>query len=79
MKDETFLKRLGERIAALREEKSISQMEMARRLETGNNQIRRIEKGLTSASIVTLRKIAKELEIPISTLVNLDLGINLSL
>lgn len=71
MKDETFLKRLGERIAALREEKSISQMEMARRLETGNNQIRRIEKGLTSASILTLRRISKELGVSISELIQL--------
>jgi transcriptional regulator with XRE-family HTH domain len=70
MTDEQFLESLGKKIAALREKKGISQNEFAKRLDTWNNQIRRIEKGLVGANIITLRKIAKELDVPLSTLVN---------
>lgn len=70
MTDEQFLKRLGAKIVALREENSMSQMELARRLDTGNNQVRRIEKGLTSSSILTLKRIAKELDVKLIDLIN---------
>lgn len=72
MTDERFLERLGEAIADLREKRSMSQMELARRLDTGNNQIRRIEKGLTGANIITLRNIARELDVPLKKLLDLE-------
>lgn len=71
MEDKIFLTQLGEKIATIREKKGISQMELARRLETGNNQIRRIEKGLVSANIITLRRIANEIGVSLAKLVNL--------
>lgn len=69
MRDQEFLEQIGGKIAAIREKKGISQMELARRLETGNNQIRRIEKGLVAANIITLRKIATELDVTLYSLV----------
>lgn len=71
MTDQEFLERIGEKIASTREKKGISQMELARRLNTGNNQIRRIEKGLVAANVITLRKISQELGVSLAKLVNL--------
>jgi transcriptional regulator with XRE-family HTH domain len=72
MKNEVFLKKLGKKIVRLREEKEISQNEMARRLGTYNNQIRRVELGLVSPTITTLLSLSKELDIKISDLVNIE-------
>ncbi len=71
MTGEKYLKRLGEKIAALRKKKRMSQNELARRLDTGNNAIRRIERGKVNSSINMLRKIAKELRVSLAKLVDL--------
>ena len=71
MKDEPFLKKLGKKIVKLRDERGISQMELARRLGTGNSQIRLIEVGDANPTIKTLLKIAQELEVSVSELVNI--------
>lgn len=71
MKDEVFLRKLGKKIAKLREEQSISQREMSRRLATSNSHLRRIEAGEVSCSITGLRKIAEELQVSLSVLVDL--------
>ncbi len=52
--------------------KQISQNEMARRLGTYNNQIRRVELGLVSPTITTLLRLCEELDIKISDLVNIE-------
>lgn len=72
MKDEIYLKKLGDKIVRLREEKDISQRELARRIKTNNTQIRRIETGIVNSSINMLRKIAKEFDITISELVDIS-------
>ncbi len=72
MKNEVFLKKLGKKIVRLREEKQISQNEMARRLGTYNNQIRRVELGLVSPTITTLLSLCEELDVKISDLVNIE-------
>ena len=69
MKSEVFLEKLGKKIVQLRKEKDISQIELARRLNTHNNQIRRIELGLVNPTIITLLLICEELDISISDLV----------
>lgn len=71
MKDEIYLKKLGKKIVQLREEKDISQRELARRIKTNNTQIRRIETGAVNSSINMLRKIAKEFEITVGQLVDI--------
>ena len=71
MKDEIYLKKLGQKIALLREAKDISQRELARRTETNNTQIRRIESGSVNSSINMLRRIAKEFDLAIGHLVEI--------
>jgi len=56
----------------LRKAKGITQQELAERLGTKNTQVRRIERGTVNSTINMLRKIAVELEIPISDLVNFE-------
>ena len=73
MKDEEYLKRLGERILHVRKEKEITQVELADKLDMWHTQIGRIERGEVNATINMLRKIAKELGVSISELVNIDL------
>lgn len=63
MELELYLKELGKRIEKLRKEKGMSQNELARRLGTKNNQIRRIEKGLANCTVATLWKVAEALEV----------------
>lgn len=71
MRNETFIKKLGEKIVQLRKEKGISQLELANRLDTHNNQIRRIEVGEGNPTINTLLDIAKELGVSVNDLVNI--------
>lgn len=72
MKDELYLQKLGKKAARLREEKGISQRELARRIKTNNTQIRRIENGGVNSSINMLRKLAKEFDVTIGELVTVD-------
>lgn len=53
---------IGERIALLREERSISQRELKRR--TGIN-IWRIEEGWHEPNLATIKKIAEALDVPV--------------
>lgn len=69
MKDEVYLKKLGKKIAKLRESKGISQRGMAKKLDTSNTYMRAVEAGDVNISINGLRKIAAEFEITISELV----------
>jgi transcriptional regulator with XRE-family HTH domain len=71
MKDEVYLKKLGKKIAKLREAKGISQRGMSERLDTSNTHLRRIEAGEVSSSITNLKKIAEELGLTVSELVNI--------
>jgi putative transcriptional regulator len=70
-KVDPYLKALGERIVELREKKGISQNELARKLETFNTAIRRIERGEVNSTINMLRKVASVLDIPITKLIDI--------
>lgn len=72
MKDETYLKKLGLKVLQLREAKDISQRELARRVKSNNTQIERIETGMVNSSINMLRKIAKEFDMTIGKLVDVE-------
>ena len=67
-----YLKELGNRISALRKENGLSQVELAKKLGTKFPQIGRLERGETNASIITLRKIAKELGVSVSQLLSIQ-------
>lgn len=71
--DEIFLKKLGERIASLRKEKKITQVELGFRCEIEKSNIRRIESGRTNPTILTLKKISAGIEIPLNELLNFKL------
>ncbi len=72
MKDEIYLKKLGEKIFNLRHAQNISQEKLAEQVGTSRNQLSRVEMGKVNSSINMLRKIAKELGMPISVLVDVS-------
>ncbi len=72
MTKEALLKKLGRRIAALREAQSISQAELARNCDKDPQSLNRLEKGRINPSIFYLFEIAKELNIPLRELVDID-------
>ncbi len=65
MDDTIFLKKLGERIAKLRKEKKLTQIEVSYRCEFDRSNYKRIEVGNTNPTSLTLKKIAEALEVPI--------------
>jgi transcriptional regulator with XRE-family HTH domain len=71
MKDEIYLKKLGEKIMNLRKEKGLSQEGLAEKLDTGHTQIGRVERGEINSTINMLRKIAAELDVSIEELVKI--------
>ena len=65
MEKEEFLKRIGENIVKLREERNLRQIDLATKLNIEDSALRRIESGRTNPTIMTLKKIADSLEIDI--------------
>lgn len=68
--DQEFLIALGSRIKELRLEKKISQTEIAYRCGFDKSNYNTIESGKRNPTIISLLKIAKALEIPLSELFN---------
>lgn len=72
MEQKEFQLKLGKRIAKLRKQKKISQVDFAYMLDKEKQNLNRIEKGKTNPTIWTLNQIAKLLEIPIQKLFDWD-------
>jgi len=72
MKDDVYLKKLGQKILELRLSKGFSQEELAARLGTGHTQISRVERGEVNSTINMLRKIAREFDVSIEILVKIE-------
>jgi putative transcriptional regulator len=72
MTKDLLLKKLGRHIAALREEKSISQAELARSSDKDPQSLNRLEKGRINPSIFYLYEIAKELGVSLKDLVDIE-------
>lgn len=66
--DKSYLIRLGKHISELRKAKGITQVELGLRCDIEKPNMNRIEKGGTNPTILTLKKIAKELDINLSEL-----------
>lgn len=66
--DKEFLMNLGDKIKKLREEKNLSQQDLADMADVAKSTIQRIEKGKYNPSIILLRKIAESLEFKIVSL-----------
>lgn len=72
-KDEDFLKLVGEHIMVLRKRKGLTQKELADAIEATSVHIGRIERGESNVTILILRKIAIELNVSVSELVDIKL------
>jgi transcriptional regulator with XRE-family HTH domain len=66
--DKLFLKKLGARIASIRKEKGISQVELGYLCDIEKSSMNRIESGGTNPTALTLKKIADALELPFEEL-----------
>jgi len=68
--DDIFLQALGNRIATLRKEKGITQVELSYRCDIEKANMRRIEAGNTNPTVLMLRKICIGLAISLTELMN---------
>lgn len=75
MNKKEFQKALGQRIKQLREEKNITQTELAYRCEIERSNMNRIEAGNTNPSSFLVYTIAQKLEIELPELYNFKPGI----
>ena len=66
--DNAFLKKMGKRITEIRKEKGLTQVELGYKCDMEKPSMNRIERGHTNATILTLRKICRELEIELDEL-----------
>jgi transcriptional regulator with XRE-family HTH domain len=72
VKDVVYLKKLGERIRFLRQERCMTQLDLAVKMNNYAEQIGRIERGEQNVSICTLKKIAESLGISLKELVDME-------
>lgn len=72
MKKEQFLILLGKKIASLRQERGLSQTELALRCDKDRQNLNRLEKGKINPSIFFLLQISIELNITLSELLSFD-------
>lgn len=68
MENKELLQKIGKKIKALRQEKGISQQELAAMINYEKSNMSRLEAGNTNPTILTLDKIAKALGVEISVL-----------
>jgi transcriptional regulator with XRE-family HTH domain len=71
--DDIYLKKLGNRIKIVRKEKGIKQVALGYSCDLDKSNMNRIEAGNTNPSILLLKKIAFELGVPVSDLLNFDM------
>ena len=69
MDNNEYLKNIGDNIVSIRQEKNLSQVELANSLDMEDSSLRRIEKGRVKSTILMLRKIAKGLGVNIERLI----------
>lgn len=72
LKEDVILKKLGERIVALRKKSGRSQAQFSYEMGWDKPNLRKIEKGKTNPTVKTLIKIAEVLDISISDLLKID-------
>lgn len=68
----TLLKKIGERIAAMREKQGLSQSDLARLSGKDRQSIHKIEKGLFNPSVFYLSELAKALKARLSEITDID-------
>ena len=70
--EQEYLQNLGEKLQKLRKKRGLTQEQLAESIGTKHSQIGRLERGETNSTILVLRKIAKELSVPLTELVDVD-------
>lgn len=66
------LKKLGERVRAIREQKGLTLQQVADRIEKDRQSIHRLEKGEFNPSYIYLLEVSAGLDVDILTLLNLS-------
>lgn len=72
IRDDSFLKRFGENLRRLREQKGLSQEELYFMANLSKNQVGNIERGEVNTTISTANALAQALEIDLPELFRLD-------
>jgi putative transcriptional regulator len=72
MQKDTFLRKLGEQVRALRIRKSLTQVELAHQVNKDQQSIQRLENGKINPSAFYLFEIAQGLEVPVKTLLDIE-------
>lgn len=72
MNEKEILWRLGQKIKSIREEKSITQEQIAFNMDTDKANISRLESGRVNPRFITLLKVANELNITLSELLKIE-------
>jgi XRE family transcriptional regulator, aerobic/anaerobic benzoate catabolism transcriptional regulator len=70
LKDDVYLKKLGEKVSTVRKAKGMSQQVLAEKLNTKHPQIVRIEHGQVNSTINMLRHLAKALQVNVIDLID---------
>lgn len=69
MNKQLFCERLGEKIAAVRKEKKLTQAQLAQLCDLPRQNINRLEKGLVNPSIYFVVLLSKQLNVPVGKLI----------
>jgi putative transcriptional regulator len=72
MEKKDFLQKLGRNIVRLREEKGLSQTDLAKKCEKERQSLERLENGKINASAYYLSQIAAALEMPLKDLLDFE-------
>lgn len=72
MEDEFFLKEIGKNIARIRKASNLTQVEFAKKSGIHRSVISRIEQGSENCSIKMLRNIARNLNVSLVELINVE-------
>lgn len=66
VRDINYLKQFGENLRSIRGTRNMSQEEFSSYCDIDTRQLGRIERGESNSTILTIKKIAEKLEIPVS-------------
>lgn len=69
MPKDPVLMSFGERVAALRRERRLSQEDMAARAGIGTQFLSKVERGITNPSLLTILGLARALDLPATRLI----------
>ncbi len=72
MRKEIFLKKLGNQIKKIRQEKNMSQAALAMKCDKDPQSVERVENGKTNPSAYYLHEIANALDVPVKKIFEIE-------